>query len=525
MATVICSGISDELSRNAALNGYALYRVDTNLDGTVSLEGYDSLNNKAIIGYNSDVKVTTNASALLTKDSAGKYETQLIAVNDNTQYLVKTSDGYDTYTGTANVPNFVAGADVFYCDVNGDEIADYVYIKDGTLESTTGNHVVYVAGAEYTKATEDDEYVMTNVILDGASATLTVNDLGIAQTLSAGEGKTFVATFASGVVTKVELADATAASVAEPSESSLVVYLGDDVTVSGTTMIGEYAKTSYRINSAAVCGEDVALTTNDLEGYGVWVVYTPDTYNTVSHVYVGKALNETAAANIYVNKVEAANKINFDNGDYDASTQTWSKTITGPAADSANLTALAWDNATLSTWENQTGTYGSATVGKISVTSEAGNNTVNYAITREAEEVTTLENAVKYIRNGNDNAVLAQDVNVYFDIETAAANAITLQNDNKYVNAVLYTDTELLSNYATGYGFKVVRFTDGASAVNQNAFDAAAGTTVSLTAGKSDNIKIDDLKANTVVVVKLLTAADENGQRTPVYFAFKVVNP
>ena len=279
--------ISDELSRNTALNGYALYRVDTNLDGTVSLQGYD------VIEYVEDVTITTDASALLVTGS------QKISVNDDTQYMVKDGNTYDVYTGTANIPS-IEDADVFYCDVNGDKIADYVYVKDGTLESMNGYHVLYVTEKSYSKDVDDNTYVMENVILDGVdNSQVTIATLADAEKLAAGQGKTFVATFTDGEVTNVALSTVTATAVATPEDSS-VVYLGDNVTVKGNTMIDEYDGTSYRVNNAVVCGEDVALTTSDLEGYGVWVVYTDDAYNTVSHVYVGEALSEDTGAAVTV---------------------------------------------------------------------------------------------------------------------------------------------------------------------------------------------------------------------------------
>ena len=296
--------ISDELASNTALNGYALYRVDTNLDGTVSLQGY------SVIDYATGVKITTDASAL--QDSR---DNQVISVNDNTQYMVKDGNTYDVYTGTANIPS-IKNADVFYCDVNGDKIADYVYVKDGALESMNGDHVLYVTEKSYSKVVDDTTYVMENVILDGVdNSQVTVQNENLAKELAAGQGKTFVATFTEGEVTDVDLSIVTAAAVATP-EDSQVIYLGDAVTVTGNTMISEYVdatsheKTSYRVNNAVVCGEDVALTTSDLEGYGVWVVYTDDAYNTVSHVYVGEALSEDTGATVDVtyntNKTMAA---------------------------------------------------------------------------------------------------------------------------------------------------------------------------------------------------------------------------
>ena len=281
--------ISDELSRNVALNGYALYRVDTNLDDTVSLQGYD------FIKYATSVTITTNASALL--DTAGA---RVISVNDNTQYMVRdaSDNTYDVYTGTASIPT-IKNANVFYCDVNNDTIADYVYVKTGTLAAMDGSHVIYVSDGSYSKSVNANTYVMENVILDGVeNSTVTVKDESVAKNLAAGEGKTFVADFDNGIVDTVALATVNTKNVSAPETTSKIVYLGDDVKVNGNTMIGEYNTTSYRIDNAAACGEDVELTTSELDGYGVWVVYTTGTYNTVSHIYVGTALGESTALTV-----------------------------------------------------------------------------------------------------------------------------------------------------------------------------------------------------------------------------------
>ena len=257
-------------------------------------------------------------------------------------------------------------------------------------------------------------------------------------------------------MTAVKLADVTAASVAEPSESSLVVYLGDDVTVSGTTMIGEYAKTSYRINSAAVCGEDVALTTNDLEGYGVWVVYTPDTYNTVSHVYVGKALGETANMIATVKEGTATTENLFD-----VNNETW--TYTGTNGASVTLTAAALNNATFTV--NNSGKYTLSNVTQwkpFTVKSENGNVINSYYVKLESEVSNTFGLSGVGTLTVQRNVIGSNIKTVYNTLQDALDNAsvvtltysdgnkVSLNSTDEYVAVGVYNNkTEALAGAAT----------------------------------------------------------------------------
>ena len=373
--------VSNELLNNVCYQGYAMYRVDTNLDGYVSLQGFEGAT--TIVNYADNVNVVKNASAI--RDAGNNV---VVHVSDNTQFLVKgVGNTYTSYTGTANIPTFTNNSvELFYVDVNRDNIAEYVYIKDGTLANTDGMHVLYVTESSYSKMTTAGTYVMENVILDGQNAKVTVANVNVANLLAAGKGKTFAVDFTNGVIANTaDVTLSTAANaigVVAPSAASRVIYLGDDVTVSNNTMVSEYANVSYRVDGAVVCGQNVALTTDALDGYGVWVVYTAGVYNTVSHVYVGTALNEVAAANVYLNGAGTALTGYTVGGT--ARALTYALTVTGPTADNANLTATALFRGTLGTWANQNDTYGNATTGSITVTSESGSHTATYNITRQA---------------------------------------------------------------------------------------------------------------------------------------------
>ena len=162
-----------------------------------------------------------------------------------------------------------------------------------------------------------------------------------------------------------------------------------------------------------------------------------------------------------------------------------------------------------------------ATTWSLTIVAEDGVTERDITVSVKEADPTVIDNAVTYIRNGMNNAVLAENVDVYYDIEEAAANAITLTNDNAYTNAKLTIDT----TYLTNTDLEIVRFTAGADAVNEDAFNSATATVVSMSGGVSGDIQINDVESGTVVVVALTARDTEISDAGTVYFAFRVVNP
>ena len=380
------AGVSDEGGNNTGYRGYALYRVDTRLDGTVDLVG--EVDGVDIVDYaesdrNTQYDVTNNASAILDDD-----DDVLVYVNDNTVFLVRDAvdNSYDSYAGTSEVPT-LEDVTIFYVDANGDNTAEYVYIKKGSDPSLAGNHVVYVADDNYTKPTTASLWTMTNVLVDGEPGTVTVDDVAFARALAAGEGKTFVVTYNNnGIVsTAPELVTSAGEAGLSVPVGYSVIYLGDDVTVSGNNLTSEYDRDQYHMDAdTEALGMDVALTTSELEDHGVWVVYTGTTYKTVSHVYVGTALSETAEANIYLNG-SGTPLTGYTQGGT-AIALTYTTSISGPSADAANLAATALHNGKITSDWRANGTYGDATTAAFVVTSESGSHTARYEITRVADD-------------------------------------------------------------------------------------------------------------------------------------------
>ena len=295
--------VSDEGSENGTYNGYALYRIDTNLDGTVNLVGKDAVKFDT-------AKFSANGSAILKKSDSSllKY------VTSSTQYLVRTLDAknvatYTPVTGTQAMASY-SEAKLFYVDTNNDSVAEYVYIYSGTKVGAT-DALVYVTTGAYTNGLTNGTGISTivanvNGVADQtltALANTTTNNTAKIQTLAQNVGKLFKVTLSGGYVTDVTPVTSTAVTVdAIPGYS--VVYLGTAVTVSGDTLMGNglsvRAVDANGTASTVISNEsNVTLDTASLAGKGVWAVYTSyvGAYNNAAkYIYVGTPTASTAAA-------------------------------------------------------------------------------------------------------------------------------------------------------------------------------------------------------------------------------------
>ena len=224
-----------------------------------------------------------------------------VYVNDDTMFLVRNNitGTYTSYAGTSEVPT-LEKAEIFFVDANNDNTAEYVYVKDGADPSLEGYHLVYVKDGQYKTDNYTKTWKMTDVLLDGVDGTVSGERESYAKTLAAGEGKLFLVHFDEEGIIDGEPALVTSAGTTNSTpltapQGCTAIYLGDDVAVNGNNLTSEYDKDQYHMDADTVAlGKNVALTTEDLDGYGVWVVYSGTTYQTVAQVYVGEALGENA---------------------------------------------------------------------------------------------------------------------------------------------------------------------------------------------------------------------------------------
>ena len=292
--------VSDETSYNGLYDGYAMYRIDTNLDGTVSLAA-------ANIKFDGNAKFSANGSAILKND--GSF---LTYVSSNTQYLVRTVDAknvatYTPVTGTQAMAAY-SGAKLFYVDTNNDNVADYVYIYSGTKVGATAA-LVFVTTPAYTDRVTDGVATSTIVAnVNGvANQTLTAKDTNTAKIheLAQNVGSLYKVTLtADGYVDTVTAVTTTSDNI-DAIPGYKFGYLGTAVTVFDDTLMGNgLSVRAIDANGAAstiISNEtDVKLKTVALAGKGVWAVYTDyasGTYNNMAKfIYVGSKPAATASA-------------------------------------------------------------------------------------------------------------------------------------------------------------------------------------------------------------------------------------
>ena len=387
------ANISDEGSHNKVYEGHAMYRVDTRMDGTVNLQG------KTIVSYYAKASVHNDASLIAKENNQGR----VVGVSDSTLFLVKgANNSYTTYQGTSEIPSYVdSTVEVFYVDLNGDDIAEYVYIKNGTVASTDGKHTVFVLDDDYTKVPNSNDYVVENALLDGEPASITVADEDIAKKLTSNVKKLFVVDFNNGKVDDLSNVDLVTVDPVKLDDGTTARYVGSDVTVDGKTMIDSYAGVVYRVNNAETYGENVALTTDALEGEGVWLIYTTaTTRNTASQVYVGEALGETAGMDADVLYVDGDDSIIATFNYFSVNGQKWEpKLLEGTTV---KLVVNAVNAATITNWYSHDNSYTytmDVTHNKqFEVTSESGAtvNTYYVALTPEAVAAPELETFCGY---------------------------------------------------------------------------------------------------------------------------------
>ena len=422
--------VSNDGLYNNLYKGYAMYRVDSKLDGTVALEGYD------IVTYKHEAKFASNNSAILT--SGGDVA---VYVSSNTQYLVRTVDAknvatYTPVTGTQAMSAY-SKADLFYVDYNNDKIADYVYIKGGTL-TTAASALVYVTTDAYTgPLTEGATTVYTMVATVNGEAGQTIKlDATTAAKLAANVNKLFKVDFSAGVGNNAKLIDAKGATATGYITGAKAIYMAGDALkhelyTDGATLYSDKSEPtagtpgfSCRIDNAkvinAATGDYTALTATVLRDNGVWVIYDETPFNTATTIYVGEKLGTDTALETSTVTTGVTKAVSADG-----------KTITFTMPhDTANMAlygkAVAF-NATLTyggtpyvnvgnTWPSLTpNTYTPWTV-----TAEDGVTKTDYTVVIEQAAAPVVAPVITFKKLGLDGAGTSFTLN--YDLSKAIAN-------------------------------------------------------------------------------------------------------
>ncbi len=319
--------VGEELSDNDMYRGLAMYRVDTNDDGTVNLEGIESVKkndqnkivvDKLYVNYVENVSVDVKTSAIV---KGGSEEASL---TKSTNFIIRDGKGtkadpftYELKTGTKELPA-MKNVDLFYVDSDKDGFVDFVYVVD-YISATLDPSYVF---AYTTEASEDfDADIFTvNVYVNGEKQDIDFN-AATYKTLKNNLNKLFVAEFnaTTGAVDTLTLVTEDNDRTLNKVEDTVVDYVTGDFTVSNDnetiknvettdgTMTYVVAENGFKFVSTVNGYDSLAdlakLDAKDLKtlGIGVWVVAEKDgTHKQATTVYVGDRLTSTATSAVDV---------------------------------------------------------------------------------------------------------------------------------------------------------------------------------------------------------------------------------
>ena len=322
--------ISEEPKANADLEGYALYLVYTNDDGTVNLEGYDKNSTHNVddtwVGYASASTIDVNKSTIWVDDNNDNQQdtTEVEARFDgSTQFIVNNDDGtYSAYTRDT-LPTFAEDSLEVFWSLDG-TYASSVYIKSSTLFAEDGTHLFTTTDASYREVGGGVHVI--DAVVDGVERTIRTVDDDVINTLMENEGKLFHVTFQDnatlpnyGFVTDVDLVneyhDSADCTVAEACN-----YTVSEKVVPGTSTIAirnannNAIEESYNITNATTIvnlnGTIVDYNIETIEqavenlSVGIWVV--EDENGAAAQIYIGTRLTNDDALDVLNLSTEGA---------------------------------------------------------------------------------------------------------------------------------------------------------------------------------------------------------------------------
>ena len=529
------ANVSSNSNYNGLYEGYALYRVDTNSDGSVNLEGIESYVSDwlMVIHYVDNATLNANRTALTNN---GRVVTQL---SNDTAILVKNGDTY-TACSRADLPTINwETAEVFYSDADNNGIAENVYVK--SYSSITGDYIFPTSNAARLETTTWG-VIVEGVYIDGELTEVATTE-EIAKQLIDNRGKLFRITDwvvnhdtpAYGMLNGVNLVNEDndnerinrdvnyLENVDQLKYTGGLLYVNQSLAYDVTDTVEViYQNKPYTMTLA----DAVAAIQKDKNAHGIWV--EGDANGDAAIVYVGTRLNEDSSITVTPDNGLVADKDNPDNSTYTYTINDMrdnGKLSIDVKADGygAELSIKDKDGESVSAITNVKAgdTY------TVTVTTECNGDCSSETWTIEITDGwNMISNAVPYIRNGQNNAQMAKDVNVYFSFEDAikAENIKTVYNDNTYQDILLSLDKDVLA----GTALNVVPFTDANP--SEAGFEAATKTEVvvdtSTTTWTAKYTGVNKLENTTIVVVEL-TARDPANPSQPagnVYFAFQMDN-
>ena len=306
--------VSHDTAFNSPYDGFALYEVYTNDDGTVDLNGFENNENdtaiaERIIGYANAATLDVRGSEIYVNPTQ-----PLAHVDASTQIIVNNGDGtYSAYTGTNALADFANGSVEVFWSTDG-IYTDAVYIKSYVPQAATGEHLFTVNGTigHEVGNTGYDEMV---VYVDGVERTI-VTDEATMDTLTANTGKLFHVTWDENPLDSALVPNGTYGYVSKVTlvnEANDGDFLGtcnylSEVTVAdvGDGAIMNEDGHSYNLTSATqvIYNGEIPYTIENLKeaieaDMGIWVVDADDSINNDAlTIYVGTKLDESVALTV-----------------------------------------------------------------------------------------------------------------------------------------------------------------------------------------------------------------------------------
>ena len=279
--------VSTYAKYNKAYNGMALYKVETDKDGDVSLQGYQ------VVNYAPVATINANSTVMQKYNAAGTETAGKVTLSDNTQFIVRETNDkneyvYTTYT-LKTLPAYADKSLEVYYTTGANGFVNRVYIKCATDESafpafvfmpkSDDSNYKWHVDSDYA----DGGYYQGYIYVDGELTWVKMSDEA-GKTLVANQGKLFAATWESagknanyGRLETVKLVNEEKDNIwTNNTVVADYVYRGTlDGNILETRKANGTVENSWRIDDAKVISVDGSvdkLTSSVVKDNSVWVV-------------------------------------------------------------------------------------------------------------------------------------------------------------------------------------------------------------------------------------------------------------
>ena len=342
--------VSTYAKYNKAYNGMALYKVETDKDGDVSLQGYNT------IGYIDNATIKNDAAVIVaSNDTTATSSNTKLALDNNTKFIVRETDDdgnyvYNTEYTLKTLPDYANKSVEAYYTMEGNFV-NRVYIKNATDAAEFPAYVFVPTGADkYVKHVvgEGDTY-WAYVYMNGELEYIKTSYEN-ALTLAHNEGKLFAVEWNKNLSDKYGYAS-TVTLVTEATDTAANAWTADDnsdyvttwdINADGDTIVSDFvwrltADTKIiRADGKEMNNSDLSkIGAREFESLGIWIVSAKSDFEgKAAVVYVGEKLGDEAAATVYVNDETVK---------FEQTATPFSATVTGDLGAAAKVTAEAAD--------------------------------------------------------------------------------------------------------------------------------------------------------------------------------------